>query len=731
MPRALSGVIGLGLLCLAADSRGADVNGARVIRILGPRAGAVFAPASGLIGALAKVPDGQTATELGLDDVAPGIGRLRGPASAITAFADAHPDVHVEVVPPLHTLLDKAGVWTKASYVYSQTGVHAGAGDLALDGKGAYVGVADTGIDITHPDLRNADGSTRIAWLLDLSLRPTGLLHADLEGKYGGAVLDSAQINQLLSQYQRDKTVLIPQDEVGHGTHVASIAVGNGGGPPTTHTLYKGVAPGAGLIVARVTRDASEDIASDDLTRGVQFIFDRADADKKPVAANMSLGSDFGPHDGTMLWEQTLASFVGPNHPGHALVAAAGNSGSIVLTPIHQSVHVPQGTRMRVPIATGGATSGTVSVWLTMREGASISVGLDGPDGEWVAPVGDGEERGHKTDNYSSGVVNGSSARGSQVPQGSHGANIIWSTADGGGQWPAGDFYATLEGHGTVDLFVQGAGYAQGAGFTSAVREGTVNLPATHPGIIGVGCTVNRPRWTSIGGAEVALRVPLLDGPGGLPAGDHPADRTLTDGEVCWFSSAGPTVTGVPKPEISAPGGNVIAALSAQAAPGSPASIFTHSNCPPDSRGNSDPRCFQIDERHAVALGTSMSAPFVAGAVALLFQRDPTLTQDKILAALQAGAHTFRGSSPFEDQNGPGELDVIGALDALDDMNNPTARMPVREKRLDRVEPDPGSAPPDRGRRRCLARRASRVAGACHRACRRGVARPSRRARWF
>src|SRR5262249_42750521 len=150
----------------------------------------------------------------------------------------------------------------------------------------------------------------------------------------------------------------------------------------------------------------------------------------------------------------------------------------------------------------------------------------------------------HNTSDYNSGVINGSSVGDSPVPQGSHGAVIVWS-----GKWSAGLFDATLEGEGTVDLFVQGTGDAQNTGFTSAVRAGTVSLPATHPSVISVGCTVNRPKWTSIGGAEVGLHVPLLDGPGGLPLpGTPPPSRDLTDGEVCWFSSAGPTVTGVPKP---------------------------------------------------------------------------------------------------------------------------------------------------------------------------------------
>ena len=72
-----------------------------------------------------------------------------------------------------------------------------------------------------------------------------------------------------------------------------------------------------------------------------------------------------------------------------------------------------------------------------------------------------------------------------------------------------------------------------------------------------------------------------------------------------------------------------------------------------------------------------MSSPVVAGVVALLLQKDPTLTQDKILALLQAGAHRFRGVAPFDDQSGPGEVDAMGALDALEQMRNPELQLPA------------------------------------------------------
>ena len=467
----------------------------------------------------------------------------------------------------------------------------------------------------------------------------------------------------------------LPADEVGHGTHVTSLAAGNGGQPPN-RTPYVGVAPEATILFARITRDATDSIVNDDLVSGVAFLFDRADFMQKPVSVNLSLGSDFGPHDGTSDWEQTLASYVGPDKPGHALVAAAGNSGDITTAPGHQSVRVSPGARMTVPILTHGATSGSLEVWVAMRSGASLSVGPRRARRKLDLAGPDGHEQGKNTSAYNAGVINGSSPAQSPIPAASQGAVVVVS-----GAWPPGTYAVTLEGEGTADLYLEGTGdvgIGGNAGFTAPVREGTVNLPATNPGIIGVGCTINRLAWTSIDRVTESQSEPVLDAPGGLPALDPTGaflSRQITSGEVCGFSSAGPTLTGVPKPEISAPGGLVIAAMSAEAVPGTPNSIFTTA-CPSKNGQPGGTRCLQVDAEDAVSQGTSMSAPMVAGAIALLFQRDPTLTQDKLVGLLQAGAHMFRGAHPFDDQSGPGELDVVGTLDALDQTWDPVQILP-------------------------------------------------------
>jgi hypothetical protein len=414
-------------------------------------------------------------------------------------------------------------------------------------------------------------------------------------------------------------------------------------------------------MLARIVDSSGNLLGNDDILRAVQFLYDQADALHLPIVVNLSVGSDFGPHDGTLAWEQVLASHVGPEAPGHVLIAAAGNSGSIAPTdsPVHENVYVSGGETTRVPIVTSGAQDGAVDVWVAMHSDAVIRVGLDGPGGTWISPVSPAASEGTMTGEYQAAIVNGSEPSGSLVPAQSHGAVVMWS-----GKWPAGAYFVTLAGSGNADLYLQGDGDADipgGAafGFAHGVREGTVTLPATHPAIISVGCTINKTGWRSINKSPFGLSVPLLDAVGGMPdPGGN--DRDPIEGEPCWFSSAGPTLTGVQKPEIGAPGAVIVGALSSQAIPPVATSIFTTA-CP-DGRG--DQTCQQVDALHSASAGTSFSAPMVSGAVAVLLQQNRNLTQAQALALLQGGAHRLRGPAPFDDQSGVAELDVLGALAA-------------------------------------------------------------------
>ncbi len=664
----------------APSVTGTSVLGAHYVHLFGRHAERLLAPQARELVALARIPPGHTAAEFGMDAVAPGIGRVKATVAALDSFANAHPGMGLEIASPLHPLLDRVGAFVMATA--AREARHA-------DGSGVMVGVADTGLDVLHPEMRDAQGHSRVAWLLDFSLPPQGI-YPDLESRFAvadpskpgstlGAVFDRAMIEKKIADVASGACVetstapCAPTDEAGHGTHVTGIAASTG-----IDGKYPGIAPLADIVFVRVASAITGEIDNDNVLRAVDFMFDRADAESRPMVVNLSLGSDFGPHDGTLLWEETLASHVGSAHPGHIMVAAAGNSGSIAETPIHESARVSPYQRVRVPIRTRGADDGAVQVWVTARGDADLRIGLDGPDGEWIAPIAEGNEGARNTEQNNAGVIFGSNLTASPIPTNSKSAVVLWA-----GAWPPGTYNIVLEGSGLADMYLEGLRDAQigsprAAYFAHGVREATVNQPATHPSILGVGCTLNRALWTSIAGAQGELHAPAVDSSGGLPlvAMGQLQIRSVEDGEICWFSSAGPTATGVPKPEIAAPGAMVISALSRSALPGSPQSIFTTNDCPATPAGTRDSRCLQVDSTHGVSAGTSMSAPVVAGVVALLLQNDPTLTQDEVRALLQAGAHRFRGPAPFDDQSGPGEVDAIGALDALDRMRSPSLALP-------------------------------------------------------
>ncbi|MEO7060513.1 MAG: S8 family serine peptidase [Lapillicoccus sp.] len=122
---------------------------------------------------------------------------------------------------------------------------------------------------------------------------------------------------------------------------------------------------------------------------------------------------------------------------------------------------------------------------------------------------------------------------------------------------------------------------------------------------------------TSPGGADAAVTV------GSVDSANHPSS----------FSGTGPRAgDGALKPDLVAPGENVLAARSASLSPG-----------PPYIRES----------------GTSMSTPQVAGTAALILQKHPTWKGPQLKAALLSGTKILAGASAY--QVGAGLLDVPAA----------------------------------------------------------------------
>ncbi|MEE1799268.1 S8 family peptidase [Streptomyces sp. JV176] len=106
---------------------------------------------------------------------------------------------------------------------------------------------------------------------------------------------------------------------------------------------------------------------------------------------------------------------------------------------------------------------------------------------------------------------------------------------------------------------------------------------------------------------------------------------------IADFSSVGPTADGSLKPDLTAPGVDIVAAKAAQGQLGDPAA-----------------------DGYVAMSGTSMATPHVAGAAAILAQQHPDWSGQRIKQTLTASAKPGTGLTAF--QQGTGRTDLTKAI---------------------------------------------------------------------
>jgi subtilisin family serine protease len=478
-------------------------------------------------------------------------------------------------------------------------------------GKGVIIGIIDSGVDWRHLDFRKPDGTTRIKFLWDPSddsFQRLGIGSAPPPGGMG-TVYTEGQINSAL----QGGGTIGAQDQLGHGTHVTGVAAGNGvrGGQLLPAGNFVGVAPEADIISVRVFGPDGTFLANNvDLIQAMGFIDQMAATLQQPYVINLSLGTQIGPHDGTSLEEIAIDSLVGPGKPGKAVVVSAGNDGG-------QLIHTggafgPPGSsnnQVVIQVSQLQPNDTLFNFWFSQQD--NFTVILDGGG----LPPEDITQCNSDTCIASSSPLNSSK-------------ELLFITSR------APSFTITITGqsvqNGRFDGWLQG-----NAAFTSQVDfSRLVAIPGTARNAITVGAYVTKTQWTNIDGQTFGLLTNNLIG------------------ELASFSSPGPTRDGRQKPELAAPGRVIASTLTSDAQPGAPGdtSIFSR-------------QLVLSDGMHAISQGTSFSAPHVAGAAALLFERDPTRDALDIrnLLSATAGTDSFTGQVPNVPW-GFGKLDVSAAL---------------------------------------------------------------------
>ncbi len=515
-----------------------------------------------------------------------------------------------------------------------------------LTGKGVIIGIIDTGIDWRHLDFRNPNGTTRIKALLDLS--EPGF------DKAGGMLYTEQEINNALNGIG----TVNEKDLVGHGTHVAGSAAGNGratgnGVPANT---YIGVAPETDLVIVKANRTEGINFERNDYIPSMEFIDSVATALNKSYIINISSGGNFGPHDGKDLSEQAIDELLtDPKNKCKAIVVSAGNDGN---NNVHASGTFGVGkTNIDTEFTVASYTPSPDNVNdYVIFEGwydgiFNYSIKVTSPTGEILGPINSGHESGRDTKD---GAIVIDNAKGGPKTNLNGDKQFLIQIFDNTSSQPpkAGIWKINVYGAtGRFDMWL--AGSTMDASISSNIDNSMiVGTPGTAFNAITVGAYITKKRWVDLDGNSLQ-------------------NPNLIVYSASSFSSSGPARDGRTKPEISAPGELIAASYSADAPPNGQHSIFKSSY-------SQWPNAYIVrDGKHAITQGTSFAAPHVAGTVALMLQQYPNKTPGEIRQAIISTARTdnFTGTVP-NDKWGYGKLDVLAGLQLLS-VNDPVSESKV------------------------------------------------------
>jgi subtilisin family serine protease len=474
-------------------------------------------------------------------------------------------------------------------------------------GAGAIVAIIDGGIDVLHHAFRTGNQSRILAiWDQSDSSGPTPATvnPAIYQQQSYGTLHTQADISQYIANNAVGKS--LGRDPVGHGTHVASIAAGS---PLPAAGFPGGVAPEADIVVVIPKLSAA---ARDPVSLGyskahvdaLAFVRATADHAKAPVAANVSLGMNAGAHDGSSLLELAFDSFSGGARDPGYVVVKS--AGNEFGHDGHASVQAFEGGVIPIEWQTTATPrrEDYLEFWFSSSDDLKFTL---------VAPNGLSCTADRATPAASRHDPNGTvsiylNLTRFHTDNGDSRLVALARNNQGGSLTVAGDW--RLEIHGN-------AVFSEGRLHGWVERD---NARAVH---------------FSTGSAnELTLSIPGTARTVIAVGACSPANPLA----LSTSSSRGPTRDERPKPELVAPGVGIVAAKAGTT-------------------------------NGLVAMtGTSMAAPHVTGAVALLLARrarnnQPQLNAAQIKAALSQCLKNFNGR--WQPGFGHGGLDVVELLNAF------------------------------------------------------------------
>lgn len=470
-------------------------------------------------------------------------------------------------------------------------------GYRGLTGKGVILAIVDTGVDFRNPDFITLDAQGRPVSRL-LYLWDTRSQAFD-QGKGGTrpplVYPNGASIGTLYTQAQ-----LTAELRASRPTIPTTDLDGHG-------TQCAGVAAGNGRNgpgrpeVLGTAPEADLIAVCGNSTFLLNAIVDWLDQvrGRRPLVLSHSMGAQFGGHDGRQVQERALSARFPPESRGRALVISAGNEGA---SASHAVLDLrPDGAAITL-------------AWKTPEGGTTLRLYVDAPSPDYLRLV-----------NRNGKAVNPSSLSWTHYHE--PGQILIQAHLGSDGQVTI----ASAKGRRIrIDAFLGELQLAANGAFTTAVvHEALVGSPGTTSQAITVGAYM----WNELFDYQGKVCT-LPDACDGSP---------IRVGDLACYSSPGFSRSGEVKPDFAAPSDYFTASL-AKTADGKPVGQHPYT----DTSG-----------RYVSFNGTSAATPYVAGVIALLFQKNPRLDLGtlRMLLATHVTRDSFTGRTP-NPRWGHGKLDL-------------------------------------------------------------------------
>lgn len=526
--------------------------------------------------------------------------------------------------------MDTTRLVVNAEKVYTGEGL-----PQSYTGCGVVVGVQDIGFDLTHPNFYSADMSQyRIKALWDQLSRDTIGSTLYVGRDYVG--------REALLELKHP----IDGETQTHGTHTAGIAAGSGAEGNGVVSPYRGMACDADLVLVDNAADNASLIDPKDYYKftyatdalGFKYIFDYAERMHQPCVINFSEGSSQDFHGYDQLYYELLAKLIGP---GRIIVSSAGNDGAR-----NSYIHKNIGKERAGAFIMGNEKrfSCTAKSKQTFTFRVSVYDNVSSPQIVDISTV--------NVCNAQDSLLTDSLLVG--------GKKYKWRVLAYPNSYDthetAYDFQLSspskLGDSPQVSLQVMGrdadielyrmSGYMFPHSLDPVLDAGdcryTIFSPSSSPDVICVGSTSYRTQFVNY-------------------LGEKKVYDSGQKGIRSSFSAMGPTLDGRIKPDVMAPGQNIISSYS---------TFFINNPKNVNASVKSDVRHFEYNGRtyawNANA-GTSMSAPVVTGAIALWLQADPTLTPADCLEIFAKTCSHYDTSLSYPNNlYGYGQIDVAAGL---------------------------------------------------------------------